>query len=416
MSREDFSLKFIRTLEDGKLALKNNETDTACIFLENKKCSVYEARPTQCRTFPFWPHQVHSPSDWAQAARECEGIAVDSKENLVATDEIVEEMLIQSVYNDDDALETTYSMAKELVHEIDPDLVREFKADFFDTHQREVVFENEEMMIVDTVTPDLPVCRALVLKDSIKLTQTAINLDPKGGFDHKTILLAVHQAMMCVPAIAGEHHFIGAGGGALPMFTKCVVPEARVIVVDHSQGVLDVAQRFFGMEGVQTVVASAEDYLKTVRGASRIFLDIGNDWTQDEALLNSISADCLREDGMLIVNVVVQEGQNDLQGRGENWIRRLSSITPHIVLLSMDHNVVFFCSKQPSDQLESVTLANEAEKWGLACDAVALLQELDNPPDFPPVDNPTITTAVDDGNADNKNNDNNNNADTVGKK
>jgi len=30
----------------------------ACVFfdLDKKQCSIYEARPTQCRTFPFWEH------------------------------------------------------------------------------------------------------------------------------------------------------------------------------------------------------------------------------------------------------------------------------------------------------------------------------------------------------------------------
>jgi len=30
----------------------------ACLFfdLERKQCSVYEARPTQCKTFPFWEY------------------------------------------------------------------------------------------------------------------------------------------------------------------------------------------------------------------------------------------------------------------------------------------------------------------------------------------------------------------------
>jgi Fe-S-cluster containining protein len=30
----------------------------ACIFfdLDKKQCSIYEARPKQCRTFPFWEH------------------------------------------------------------------------------------------------------------------------------------------------------------------------------------------------------------------------------------------------------------------------------------------------------------------------------------------------------------------------
>jgi uncharacterized protein len=30
-----------------------------CRFLVNGKCSVYEARPTQCRTFPFWPELMN---------------------------------------------------------------------------------------------------------------------------------------------------------------------------------------------------------------------------------------------------------------------------------------------------------------------------------------------------------------------
>jgi Fe-S-cluster containining protein len=30
----------------------------ACVFfdLDKKQCSVYDARPSQCRTFPFWEH------------------------------------------------------------------------------------------------------------------------------------------------------------------------------------------------------------------------------------------------------------------------------------------------------------------------------------------------------------------------
>ena len=30
----------------------------ACRFLKDGKCSVYQARPTQCRTFPFWPELI----------------------------------------------------------------------------------------------------------------------------------------------------------------------------------------------------------------------------------------------------------------------------------------------------------------------------------------------------------------------
>lgn len=30
----------------------------ACVFLGEKGCTVYEARPQQCRTWPFWPENL----------------------------------------------------------------------------------------------------------------------------------------------------------------------------------------------------------------------------------------------------------------------------------------------------------------------------------------------------------------------
>ncbi len=42
------------SIKERKLA----ENNYACIFfdLEKKQCGIYEARPTQCRTFPFWEY------------------------------------------------------------------------------------------------------------------------------------------------------------------------------------------------------------------------------------------------------------------------------------------------------------------------------------------------------------------------
>jgi len=38
--------------------VKLSEDNYACTFFDLKKrqCSIYEARPTQCRTFPFWEY------------------------------------------------------------------------------------------------------------------------------------------------------------------------------------------------------------------------------------------------------------------------------------------------------------------------------------------------------------------------
>ena len=37
-------------------------------------CTLYEDRPLQCRTFPWWPQNVDSVRAWSRAARSCEGI------------------------------------------------------------------------------------------------------------------------------------------------------------------------------------------------------------------------------------------------------------------------------------------------------------------------------------------------------
>lgn len=44
-----------------------------CIFW-NEGCTVYQQRPLQCRTFPFWDSILVSAEAWENAGRECPGI------------------------------------------------------------------------------------------------------------------------------------------------------------------------------------------------------------------------------------------------------------------------------------------------------------------------------------------------------
>ena len=47
-----------------------------CSFLDptTQRCTVYAARPVQCRTFPFWPELV-GPDGWRDELRQlCEGV------------------------------------------------------------------------------------------------------------------------------------------------------------------------------------------------------------------------------------------------------------------------------------------------------------------------------------------------------
>ena len=46
-----------------------------CVFFDNesRKCTVYNARPRQCRTWPFWDSNVKSPQAWAETCEVCPG-------------------------------------------------------------------------------------------------------------------------------------------------------------------------------------------------------------------------------------------------------------------------------------------------------------------------------------------------------
>ena len=77
------------TKVEGAWALKEPENKSPdCIFLVNKRCSIYEARPTQCRTWPFWPDVMNAKA-WTKAVVEfCPGVGkgeLVSKETIDAT-------------------------------------------------------------------------------------------------------------------------------------------------------------------------------------------------------------------------------------------------------------------------------------------------------------------------------------------
>lgn len=95
LSRTAFLRKHCRVV-DGKVSLKerrNAKGEYDCIFLKNvnparpetRGCSIYPVRPTQCRTFPFWPENLTSKRAWSQAAKICPGMnrgAVYSRDRI----------------------------------------------------------------------------------------------------------------------------------------------------------------------------------------------------------------------------------------------------------------------------------------------------------------------------------------------
>jgi Fe-S-cluster containining protein len=55
-----------------RLSLKE-KSNFDCIFWKDG-CTVYAARPLQCRTFPFWPSILVSAAAWEVAKSGCPGM------------------------------------------------------------------------------------------------------------------------------------------------------------------------------------------------------------------------------------------------------------------------------------------------------------------------------------------------------
>lgn len=73
LSPQEFAKQYTKDV-DGQYALLDHADSNDCIFLKDKKCTVYEARPTQCRTFPWWIYHLREPKEWEEASKRCEGI------------------------------------------------------------------------------------------------------------------------------------------------------------------------------------------------------------------------------------------------------------------------------------------------------------------------------------------------------
>jgi len=75
MSEVEFADKYCRTVDLGIVTrlslLETAEHD--CLFWD-QGCTVYKARPQQCRTYPFWPANLGSKEDWERESQECPGM------------------------------------------------------------------------------------------------------------------------------------------------------------------------------------------------------------------------------------------------------------------------------------------------------------------------------------------------------
>ena len=76
MSTQDFIKKYCRIIDVvgiKRISLKEKE-NFDCILWDNGGCTLYEHRPLQCQSYPFWPAHLDSQDSWDSEKQHCPGI------------------------------------------------------------------------------------------------------------------------------------------------------------------------------------------------------------------------------------------------------------------------------------------------------------------------------------------------------
>lgn len=70
---EQFEARHVRPVGIRRSLVEYANGD--CVFFDSKsrKCDIYEHRPRQCRTWPFWKSNLATPQAWGETCEGCPG-------------------------------------------------------------------------------------------------------------------------------------------------------------------------------------------------------------------------------------------------------------------------------------------------------------------------------------------------------
>lgn len=69
MAQEEFEKKYI--FRSKYMIRLRKPRNNQCFFLKGNGCSIHPAKPTQCRTYPFWPEMVEDRQIWNEVGESC---------------------------------------------------------------------------------------------------------------------------------------------------------------------------------------------------------------------------------------------------------------------------------------------------------------------------------------------------------
>ncbi len=86
-----FEAKYVRSVGIRKSLVEVENGD--CVFFDGQTrgCTVYEDRPRQCRTWPFWDSNVRTEATWKETCESCPG---SGRGKLYSIDEIADRLRV----------------------------------------------------------------------------------------------------------------------------------------------------------------------------------------------------------------------------------------------------------------------------------------------------------------------------------
>ena len=80
---DEFEKQYVRKVGIRKSLREFPNGD--CVFFDSEKrgCTVYEARPRQCKTWPFWDSNLRTPEAWQSTCEHCPGSGKGKLHSLV---------------------------------------------------------------------------------------------------------------------------------------------------------------------------------------------------------------------------------------------------------------------------------------------------------------------------------------------
>jgi Fe-S-cluster containining protein len=90
----DFEQAYVRQVGIRKSLIEYANGD--CVFFDPnaRKCTVYDARPRQCRTWPFWDSNTRTPEAWKATCQVCPG---SGKGKLHSAEQILHQISVVKV-------------------------------------------------------------------------------------------------------------------------------------------------------------------------------------------------------------------------------------------------------------------------------------------------------------------------------